>query len=980
MPFLKSLGFGEDELEFEKSFSLRLGRYAVRIDTEKQIEKAHPRLDVLVKRDGKNLLVIEAKTDFKDLTDDDKEQAISYARLVHPIAQLAVVTNGKDFKIYNPMDKTEIMEREKTELLRYRMSEDIQHIYEEAFEYFIGYSVENVRIFCDAQIKEGMKTLLGSKERPNRKFIPELYVPSKRLMKFFTDFLRSDKPIFAIIGESGSGKTCSMCGLALDLMSHNPVLFYRAINLTDGLIKSIANDFSWEFHPHYDEITLFKRLDKIFTGKPILILVDGVNEWTLSNKVEFLGDFASKIRNRNYKLILSCKSGQWDKFLYKMGIPTTLSEEVFAVNENMKGYLIEPFDDQEFFTMVAKYRRFYNFKGMFETNVLEECKKSPFLLRVFFEVAHKTKLPHLTFSIKEFYGEYYKSVVERIPENQDRAENTIKEIARLQFEKNLASIDTDTIRFELKLNINDTIMPSLFECNILEKMSFGLESQIGFYFQKLRDYVIAFGMKKWDKIPINQFREEWTKIHLEDVQLEAINFFYQFAEIEKKKVIDAPLRANAQLYLNLYVKILDDHFYNLKNRFQPQTPGAIGFIGALEIKNRVIMAYGFRDIEKSGEDVKFIPIQGFWNKMTNVMYLHGAGGLHYRGSCNGFNDFDIKKEVLEFEICEQLQHIVDNGILNEANNYYMALERTLGIIVKRQSHLHGIKRLDKLSQYLPISIEKVEYGMRYEKGLRYFEDQLIEERKRTGIIQSIWSGSTASYNYSFTSEDRRFIHQQAHEAALNKKELKSNARYIDLEKIELTLNEALSTIKKRNNVIDEIIVPDHDDTLTGNTGLICDFYKKETLISFVRRIYALFLEEYKILIETNFPTLKNYFSLYSKMPLYYFLLVGPEEGDFSIKIFQCKNKDSSKNEVIHCLNEDVVFNNNEFSFAYKQKHYELFNLSMTSIALMLSRWEKFSVVDIPSEFTKLRGMVYRKIKDELPEVLKHLSKLYGVVL
>ncbi len=112
-----------------------------------------------------------------------------------------------------------------------------------------------------------MKTLLGSQEKRDRKFIPELYVASKKLKVALADFLGSDKPAFAIIGESGSGKTCSMCGLALELTRQNPILFYRAVNLTEGLIKSISNDFNWEFSAHYDEITLFKRLDKIFKGK-----------------------------------------------------------------------------------------------------------------------------------------------------------------------------------------------------------------------------------------------------------------------------------------------------------------------------------------------------------------------------------------------------------------------------------------------------------------------------------------------------------------------------------------------------------------------------------------------------------------------------------------------------------------------------------------------------------------------------------------
>ena len=52
MPFLKSLGFEDNELEFEKSFFLRIGKFTTRVDTEEQIKTAQPRLDILVKRNG----------------------------------------------------------------------------------------------------------------------------------------------------------------------------------------------------------------------------------------------------------------------------------------------------------------------------------------------------------------------------------------------------------------------------------------------------------------------------------------------------------------------------------------------------------------------------------------------------------------------------------------------------------------------------------------------------------------------------------------------------------------------------------------------------------------------------------------------------------------------------------------------------------------------------------------------------------------
>ncbi len=92
--------------------------------------------------------------------------------------------------------------------------------------------------------------------------------------------------------------------------------------------------------------------------------------------------------------------------------------------------------------------------------------------------------------------------MERIPDDKHKAENTIKAIAQVLFKKNVDMIDMDILQNELGLNINDEIMPSLFECNILEEIRSGFETKVGFYFQKLRDYIIAFLVRKWDKITL----------------------------------------------------------------------------------------------------------------------------------------------------------------------------------------------------------------------------------------------------------------------------------------------------------------------------------------------------------------------------------------------------------------------------------------------------------------------------------------------
>lgn len=976
LSFLKALGFEDNELKFEKSFCLRLGRNTVRIDTGEQVKSAQPRLDILVTRNGINLFVVEVKTDSQNLTDDDRDQAISYACLVHPMAPFAIVTNGKESKIYKTVDKAEI-ERDKATILGYKLCDDLESIYDEAFEYFIGYSHENVKKFSDVQIADGMKTLLGSKADPYRKFIPDLYVPSQKVAATFQAFVVSDKPVFALIGESGSGKTCSMCGLARDLTNNSPVLFYKAQDLMEGPIKSIADDFNWAFSTHYDDVSIFKRINKIFKDKKILVFIDGVDEWDNPDKVEILGNFASKIRDRNFKLVLSCKSGYWDQFLNKKGTPTALSVEVFSPSSQSAGYFIESFDEEEFFELINRYREFYDFQGLFEGEVLTECKRSPFLLRVFFEVARETKCTHLTFSVKEFYDEYYKRVLERIDSrDKSKAENTLKAIAKLEYDDNVDPIDEEVIRTELELNINETILPSLFECNILERASHGSQYRVSFYFKKFRDYIVAYKAEKWAELSTDEFKEIWRSFDLRGVRLDAVKLFYQLADPEKKKVIDESVRVKAEAYLDFYVKILDEHFPGLKHRFSPQTTGAIGFVGLLNIAQNRVVAYGFRAVETGGERIKFIPVEGrFWGENTNLPYLMGASDLHDFGSFDGLHNVDIKTEVLKNEIADQLTNIAERGYLNERSNYHLAIEKTLGIIVSSQSGLHGITHKGWLSRYLPIDFEKIEYGMRFRRAWLYFEHTLIEERKKQGVIKPVWSGATTSYSYSFTTEDKKTIEARARDAALNKTDLKTNVTYTDLNKTEGLLLEALKTVKTRKSQINETIMPDQDAVPTGPSYWFHQLFKPETLNGIVCKLYVLFLEEYKALIETNFPTLKNHFSLYSKMPVHCFLTVNPSRN-FSVRILRCRNISSDRNEVTLCSNNEIVFDQGARSLRYKNQDYGVFYpiYENSSINSLLSPTRKFIDIDVPDEFTILRSMVYNEIKNEMPIVLKELEK------
>ncbi len=130
LDFLKSLGFQEDELSFESGFHLSLGRYTYRVDTEKQCRESEPRLDILVTRNSDNLFVVEVKSDLVKISQKEIEQATSYARLVHPVAPYTIVTNGREFHIYDTLTRVEVETTEFKIQERYEVSITEEHRYE----------------------------------------------------------------------------------------------------------------------------------------------------------------------------------------------------------------------------------------------------------------------------------------------------------------------------------------------------------------------------------------------------------------------------------------------------------------------------------------------------------------------------------------------------------------------------------------------------------------------------------------------------------------------------------------------------------------------------------------------------------------------------------------------------------------------------------------------------------------------------------
>lgn len=125
LPWLESLGYKREFMEFEKTIKINEGRKTKSIFA-----------DIVVYTDKKletPLIVVDTKSPSEILSKEGRDQVISYARLLPKIAPIAVLTNGTNIQVYQTLDKSRIKELPKrkeilTDFVSAVLSKNIQEV------------------------------------------------------------------------------------------------------------------------------------------------------------------------------------------------------------------------------------------------------------------------------------------------------------------------------------------------------------------------------------------------------------------------------------------------------------------------------------------------------------------------------------------------------------------------------------------------------------------------------------------------------------------------------------------------------------------------------------------------------------------------------------------------------------------------------------------------------------------------------------
>lgn len=140
-PFLK-----KEDIILQKSFSIKLGH-------KKYVIKG--RADVMIQHNGKPLAIFELKAPEIELTTDDYEQCVSYARLTEPITPLSIISNGRETVVLNTYTRERV---------------DTDNTNEKIFNELI----KNMSTIAESQLDSAINILLGNSKEVWNKIIQEI--------------------------------------------------------------------------------------------------------------------------------------------------------------------------------------------------------------------------------------------------------------------------------------------------------------------------------------------------------------------------------------------------------------------------------------------------------------------------------------------------------------------------------------------------------------------------------------------------------------------------------------------------------------------------------------------------------------------------------------------------------------------------------------------------------------------------------------
>lgn len=869
LPFIEDLGFSLSEISLEKSFSIRLGK------TKHTIRG---RSDILCTRNGKNLFIIELKSDSISISQNDIEQGISYARaLVDDIAPFTIITNGKITKIFDSISRIELTNKKISEQSSfwkndYTLSTDEElRIRYEALKSFVSFSSENLMLFCQNQVQDRMGPIVGNIDNHSSKFVKELHIQRKNLQSHFNDFINSEATFFGIVGSAGVGKTNVMCSLALQNLEDKFVFFYNASIINKSPLEHIAQDLNLIFSSKSDSDVVLKKLDELgrLINKNVLIFIDAIDESIFKNISFELSEIALICRSLDkVKFCISCKSNIWQNILKNNDTKTHLFEELskfhgpISTLEGSPGFLLEDFNDEELKDIIPLYKNAFGFKGQISELLLKELKNG-FFLRIFSDVYSNKQIPE-KINDKELIKKYINLSLEKTALGTQSGLRILSKIGKILINHKYGSfaalkdegVEVDSLLDKLNFSIDETLPEALFARNILIRSNKHDSYNVTFYYSKIRDYIICFYTYKLDKLNENEFYDVLDEFYQNYIGQSALSFYIENASATHKNTLVKFKKDKALKYVMGYNSYLEDNFKNFKKLFDPKTEGDIGIMLPQNLLND--NGYALFPLDSNSPN-KVQHESIFTNIFSNsyemdLFFEKGIKSIH--GSNTSLLVTD-QSATIRKDIFKQLRDIIEKGQINIYNSDSLLLELVATILYYYYPKLGYNFKINDF--YLP------RFDLIYPINLKELRDSVYKFK--------------AFHYYNRTDISKSVVEQTVEIALQENRDIPKLNVIGDFPPFEELFKVVNILLEKGYSVIEEHHLPYPDKSIIEVkeqnmaqplSQIRIAQYSKEQAKLYIENFFKNLESCYEEFVEHYFPTFKNQFSFFKTIPHEYF--------------------------------------------------------------------------------------------------------------
>jgi hypothetical protein len=972
LPFLNDLGFGLSDILLEKSFSIRLGK-------SKHTIKG--RSDILCKRNGRNLFIIELKNDSVSIDQEDIEQGISYARLLTDnIAPFTIVTNGKTTRVFDSISREELTGTKISKQSSYwqnecTLSTDIDlRIRYEALKNFVSFSPENLRRFCEDQVRDRMGPIIGNIDNPYAKFVKELYVQRQGLQYTFDDFISSEASIFGIVGSAGVGKTSAMCSLALKKLEEEFVFFYNAAIINKSPLEHIAQDLNGVFSSKSESDIVLKKLDELgrFLNKRILIFIDAIDENIDSNLAIELSEIALSVRTlERVKICISCKSTIWNNILKKKGTPTHLFEElnkfhkVISSVDNCPGFLLEDFTSGEIHSIIPLYKEVFGFIGQISESLLNQLRNG-FFLRIFSEVYSHREIPQ-EINDKELIRRYVQQSLEKTNIGSQFGLRILAKIGKILIAHKYSSweafhdegLEVENLVEKLDFSLEETIPEDLFARNILTKSNKEDSYNISFYYSKIRDYIICFHSYRLDKLSDNEFYETLERFYENHIGESAISFYIENASDGHKRTIIKFKIDKSLKYVNSYNTYLEKHFKRFKEKFDPQTEGDIGILLPKDLLQSD--GYALFPLDSSSPNkVQFEKLGDAFSVSYNDS-LFGQKGVHVIHGSNKSLLIADQDKIVQQDIFKQLKEIINKGRLSVYNSDVLLLEQVSTILYYYFKELkYSIELKDyylpRFNLIYPINLKNLRDQIYKFRVTEYYKRQNIDSKLRAEKIDEAFKGNLDVPKLNITG---------------------------DFPPIEELFKIVEILLIKGYNDIAEHYLPCPDISIS-ETKTFCDRERKLDIPqirtmqfsrgqakSYMERFLKHFDSCYGEFVEHCFPTLKEKFPFFMALPHEYFIYMKDSDVlKWGLLGYRPSRDGEVKINFKKLTSTEEPFTRGETNIL---RAFSLNHILHNDYYDLIKTIDRINTPKV-DEFCVLRNWVYRFLKDDMKGLFKETEE------